>query len=128
MGVGQVLAGVVCAVRDSRDKMWYRGEVVTVVKGRMVLVKYVDFGNSELVPAHRMRRLFGDFMELPALATRVSLGVQVEEQILDMLRENISLVDITLKIVQEGSKDTVPVVELKVEGNSVTNWLRSLME
>ena len=124
-GLGRCWPGVVCAVRDTRDKMWYRGEVVSMMKGRMVLVKYVDFGNCEVVPAHRMRRLFTDFMELPALATSVSLGVPMNEDMLEVLREEISLVDLTLRIVRE---DTVPVVELQVEGKSVTKWLMALME
>jgi len=124
-GLGRCWPGVVCAVRDTRDKLWYRGEVVSMMKGRMVLVKYVDFGNCEVVPAHRMRRLFKDFMELPALATRVSLGVPIEANKMDLLRAEISLVDLTLRIVKE---DIVPVVELQVEGMSVTKWLMALME
>jgi len=127
-GLGRCWPGVVCAVRDSRDKMWYRGEVVTIIKGRMVLVKYVDFGNSELVPAHRLRRLFMDFMELPVMATRVCLGVKVEgEEVLGMLREDISLVDLTMKVVEEGCGDVLPTVELEVEGVSVNKWLKEFL-
>eukprot|EP00092_Neocalanus_flemingeri_P022823 GFUD01024747.1.p1 GENE.GFUD01024747.1~~GFUD01024747.1.p1 ORF type:complete len:410 (+),score=149.13 GFUD01024747.1:441-1670(+) len=127
-GLGRCWPGMVCAVRDSRDKMWYRGQVVKVVKGRMVRVKYVDFGNTELVPAHRMRRLFQDFMELPALAIRVFMRVKVEGvEVMAMLKEGIDLVDLDMKIVEEGCEDILPRVELKVEGNSVNKWLKQFV-
>lgn len=126
-GLGRCWPGMVCAVRDSRDKLWYRGEVVTTIRGRMVLVKYVDFGNSEQVPAHRMRRLFTDFLEMPALAMRVCLGARVEEEeTMVMLKEGISLVDLNMKIVEEGSDKILPTVDLDVEGVSVCDWLRKM--
>jgi len=126
-GLGRCWPGMVCAVRDSRDKLWYRGEVVSIIKGRLILVKYVDFGNCEQVPAHRMRRLFSDFLELPALATRVCLSVKVEaEDTMTMLREEIGLADILMKILEEGSEKVLPTVDLEVEGVSVSEWLRQV--
>ena len=126
-GLGRCWPGMVCAVRDSRDKMWYRGEVVSVIKGRLFLVKYVDFGNCEQVPAHKMRRLFSDFLELPALATRVCLPVKVEEEdTMTMLREEIGLADLDMKILEEGSEKVLPTVDLEVEGVSVSEWLRQV--
>eukprot|EP00092_Neocalanus_flemingeri_P093787 GFUD01119225.1.p1 GENE.GFUD01119225.1~~GFUD01119225.1.p1 ORF type:complete len:254 (-),score=87.81 GFUD01119225.1:109-792(-) len=127
-GLGRCWPGMVCAVRDSRDKMWYRGEVGSIVKGRMVRVKYVDFGNTELVPDHKLRRLFKDFMVLPAMATRVSMEVKVEgAEVMAMLKEGIDLVDLNMKIVKEGSEELLPMVELKVEGNSVNNRLKQFV-
>jgi len=126
-GLGRCWPGMVCAVRDSRDKMWYRGEVVSIIKGRLILVKYVDFGNCEQVPAHRMRRLFSDFLELPALATRVCLPVKVEvEDTMTMLKEEIGLADLLMKVLEEGSEKVLPTVDLEVEGVSVSEWLRQL--
>eukprot|EP00092_Neocalanus_flemingeri_P021920 GFUD01023777.1.p1 GENE.GFUD01023777.1~~GFUD01023777.1.p1 ORF type:complete len:422 (-),score=148.64 GFUD01023777.1:164-1429(-) len=127
-GLGRCWPGMVCAVRDSRDKMWYRGQVVKIGKGRMVRVKYVDFGNTELVPDHKLRRLFKDFMVLPAMATRVSMEVKVEgAEVMAMLKEGIDLVDLNMKIVKEGSEELLPMVELKVEGNSVNNRLKQFV-
>ena len=126
-GLGRCWPGMVCAVRDSRDKLWYRGEVITTIRGRMILVKYVDFGNTEQVPAHRMRRLFTDFLELPAMAMRVCMGVRVEgEETMCLLKESVNLVELSMKIVQAGSEKILPTVDLEVEGNSVSEWLRQV--
>jgi len=126
-GLGRCWPGMVCAVRDSRDKMWYRGEVVSFIKGRLIMVKYVDFGNCEPVPAHKLRRLFSDFLELPALATRVCLPVKVEsEATMTMLKEEIGLADLGMKILEEGSEKVLPTVDLDVEGTSVSEWLRQV--
>ena len=126
-GLGRCWSGMVCAVRDSRDKLWYRGEVITTIRGRMILVKYVDFGNTEQVPAHRMRRLFTDFLELPAMAMRVCMGVRVEgEETMGLLKESVSLVELSMTIVQAGSEKILPTVDLEVEGNSVSEWLRQV--
>ena len=126
-GLGRCWPGMVCAVRDTRDKMWYRGEVVSIIKGRLILVKYVDFGNCEPVPAHRMRRLFSDFLELPAFATRVCLPVKVEsEATMTMLKEEIGLADLSMKILEEGNEKVLPTVDLEVEGASVSEWLRQV--
>ena len=49
------------------------------------------------------------------MATRVCLGVKVEgDEVLGMLREDISLVELTMKIVEGGSGDGLPTVELEV--------------
>jgi len=126
-GLGRCWPGMICAVRDSRDKMWYRGEVVNTIKGRLVLVKYVDFGNSEPVPAHRMRRLFTDFLDLPALATRVCLPVRVEdESILGVFKEGVGLADLQMNIIEEGSDKILPTVDLKLEGDSVIECLKQM--
>jgi len=123
-GLGRCWPGMVCAVRDTRDKRWYRGEVVGVFRGRMVRVKYVDFGNIELVPAHRMRRLFQDFLELPALATTVSLGAMVEGPgTLNLLTDVLFLQDLKMKVLVEGGNDYLPIVDFKVERVSIVKWL-----
>ena len=49
------------------------------------------------------------------MATRVCLGVKVEgDEVLGVLREDISLVELTMKIVEGGSGDGLPTVELEV--------------
>jgi hypothetical protein len=53
-------------------------QVEKVVRGRIVLVTYVDFGNTEVVSLHRLRRLFPEFLAAPLASQAVQL--KVEEQ------------------------------------------------
>lgn len=70
-GLGTARPGVVCAAWDSRDELWYRARVERVVRARIVLVTYVDFGNRSVVSQHRLLRLFPQFMRLPEVAQAV---------------------------------------------------------
>ena len=48
-----------------------------MIKKTIFILRYVDYGNEELVPEHRLRRLLDDFHDLPAMATSVYLAVKV---------------------------------------------------
>jgi len=121
--------GMVCAVKDPRDKMWYRGKIVGAVKGRLLLVNYVDFGNSEQVSFHRLRRLFTDFMELPALAMRVCIGACVtNDDVYAKLKEELSSGDLDMRVLEKGCSEFLPTVDLALEGHSVCEWLAKFMK
>ena len=68
----------------------------------------------------------GDFFVAATKLHGVSRWVEGEE-VLGMLREYSSLVDLTMKIVEEGSGNVLPTVELKVEGLSVNKLLKELI-
>lgn len=121
--------GMVCAVKDPRDKMWYRGKVLGTVKGRLLLVNYVDFGNSEQVSFHRLRRLFTDFMELPALAMRVCIGACVPNvDVYAKLKEELSSGDLDMRVLEKGCPEYLPTVDLALEGQSVCEWLTNFIK
>ncbi|XP_067945924.1 uncharacterized protein [Watersipora subatra] len=60
------------AVAASYEGIWYRAQIIALLPGH-VKVRYVDYGNIEIVPAEQIRVLFKEFKELPAQAFRLSL-------------------------------------------------------
>jgi len=48
---------MICAVRFSVDQLFYRAEILDVVDANCIEVKYVDFGNTEVVSVQRIRKL-----------------------------------------------------------------------
>nr|XP_022292973.1 RING finger protein 17-like isoform X3 [Crassostrea virginica] len=71
--------GMMCCAQYAVDDCWYRGLVITNPDPQgLVLVLYVDFGTSEVVPLDRVRSLPPQFSSLPAQAQRLILsGIQV---------------------------------------------------
>ena len=116
--LGNPRVGVVCAVQDSKDGMWYRAQVETLVKPRIIKVKYVDFGNTVLVADHRLWRLFPEFLEVPVVAqpVRLHLPNEIGRSAVTYLKNWLCYQELELEMVGgEG--------ELRVEGLSVTQWL-----
>jgi len=52
-----VFVGMMCAVRFSADQLFYRAEILNVVDANNIEVKYVDYGNVEVVTVQRIRKL-----------------------------------------------------------------------
>ena len=128
-GVVQCWPGMVCAVKDPEDKLWYRAEVVKILKARIIMVKYVDFGNCVTVSAHRIRRLFSDFMDLPALAIRVCMRVRVPSiEIMDAFKENFLMRDVRMHVVEQGDENVLPTIDLDLDGISVSEWFKLITE
>ena len=61
------------AAQYSEDDLWYRC-LVEGVSSTGVEVKFVDYGNSEMVPYEKLRFLDSEFTKLPAQAIPCSLG------------------------------------------------------
>lgn len=57
----------------SEDQQWYRAKVLEV-SGNKYKLQYVDYGNSEYVPAERIRLLPPNFHALPAQAQYAGLA------------------------------------------------------
>ena len=118
--LGKPRVGVVCAVQDTKDGMWYRAQVETLVKPRILQVKYVDFGNTVLVADHRLRRLFPEFLEVPVVAQSVRLHLPNESarSAVSYLKNWLRYQELELEMVG-GEGD----VELRVDGWSVNQLL-----
>ena len=64
--------GQVCCAQFSTDQQWYRG-IVDVVDDNGVRVHFVDYGNGELIPPDRVKRLEQEFLDIPVQAVHCSL-------------------------------------------------------
>jgi len=56
------------------DDTWYRAKVLKVLDNNEYRVQYVDYGNSEVIPGSRIRRLASELKELPHQATEAVLA------------------------------------------------------
>lgn len=55
---------MMCAGQFSVDKQWYRAQVIGLPGGSNVEVRYVDFGNTEVIHHKYIRKLFDKFSKL----------------------------------------------------------------
>lgn len=61
---------MLCAAQYSADDRWYRAKVVGLPGERNVEVLYVDYGNTEVIPFWRLKKITKRFLVLP---TQVSI-------------------------------------------------------
>ncbi|XP_065587201.1 tudor domain-containing protein 15 [Cyrtonyx montezumae] len=59
--------GSLCCARYGKDGCYYRG-IVTKVLDTNVMVYFLDFGNTDMVPSYDVKTLLPEFSDLPALA------------------------------------------------------------
>ncbi|MEQ2234971.1 hypothetical protein ILYODFUR_036878, partial [Ilyodon furcidens] len=58
--------GQACVARFE-DELWYRAQVIGHPGGRKVEVRYVDFGNKQIVSVSDLRKIKDEFFALPAM-------------------------------------------------------------
>ena len=69
--------GDMCCGQYTADDVWYRAEVQEVCNDGNISVHFVDYGNDELLPSTRVKKLLEQFQVLPAQAVNCSLfGVE----------------------------------------------------
>ena len=56
-----LFVGMMCAVRFSADQLFYRAEILNIVDSNHIEVKYVDYGNIEVVSVQRIRKLLDTY-------------------------------------------------------------------
>ena len=66
------VGSLVCA-KFSADGAWYRSEVMEI-SGNSCRVKFIDYGNTDVVSLSEMAECPPDFVSLPVLSCRCSLG------------------------------------------------------
>ncbi|XP_075224370.1 protein tudor-like isoform X2 [Lycorma delicatula] len=71
---------MLCSARSIADEQWYRAKIIRIEPE--ITVKYLDYGNSEIVTVDRLRKLEKSFFKPSALALEVKLPVnwQVSEE------------------------------------------------
>lgn len=57
---------MVCVAQYSADNLWYRAEVIRLPGRRQVEIKYVDFGNTEMISHYKLKKILDMFLVLPA--------------------------------------------------------------
>ena len=66
--------GMLCCGQFTEDDKWYRGKITGIKKGGLVEVHFVDYGNYELLPLSRVKKLQADFLSLPPQAVKCALA------------------------------------------------------
>ena len=66
--------GMLCCGQFTEDNKWYRGKITGIKKGGLVEVHFVDYGNYELLPLSRVKKLQVDFLSLPPQAVKCALA------------------------------------------------------
>ena len=97
---------------------------ILLTKCYSIIRRYVDFGNEELVPEHRLRRLLNDFLELPALATSVYIPARVTSSsqcdvIEAELRSNLLYQEFRMKVREVSSHGRLSVDLITSESPSI---------
>jgi len=72
--LGELAVGDVCCAPYSADEAWYRA-VVEDVSDDTVSVRFIDYGNTDVVSQAEIRRLRDRFVSLPACAYHCRLAV-----------------------------------------------------
>lgn len=70
---GDIPVGASILARYPADGVLYRATVVSVQPFSKFIVRYIDFGNKQLVDARDIWQLDGSLMELPKMAVHCSL-------------------------------------------------------
>ncbi|XP_048577826.1 RING finger protein 17 isoform X3 [Nematostella vectensis] len=68
--------GMLCCGQYTEDDMWYRAQVISVESGNPLSahVRYIDYGNDEVLPPARLRGFPSELLDLPIQATRCRLA------------------------------------------------------
>jgi len=107
--------GVAAVIKDKEDKMWYRVQVEKLVRGRIFLVTYVDFGNKEFVSSHRLRRIKPQFLDLPCVAQPIDIkGWDGSGLPYTILRDTLGYSELQIKVSSIEGK-----VKIKLDGENL---------
>ena len=95
--------GSCCLAKYSQDEQWYRAEIMENTK-ESVKVRFVDYGNTDIVLFENTRALSEEFTSLPAASMRCHLH-DVHEKDIDVpeavrwLKENVVEQEVSVEIV-----------------------------
>ncbi|XP_074963961.1 tudor domain-containing protein 1 [Phalacrocorax aristotelis] len=114
-------AGNVCCAQFTEDSLWYRAAVIEYVSEDSVLVGYIDYGNSEVLPLTRLCPMIPRLMDLPAQAIRCTLaGVKPPlgawtSKAISFMKQLVKDKVFTVKVVdKEGYRSVVDLVDASV--------------
>ena len=79
---------MLCCAQFTEDNKWYRGKITGVKKGGLVEVHFVDYGNYEMLPLSRVRKLQAEFLKLPPQAVKCALA-KISPSNKDLLSDDV---------------------------------------
>ena len=92
--IDNIRVGLLCCAQYTDDS-WYRARIINCIENadtQTAEVVYVDFGNKDLVPKKRLRKLHKKYTDVPMMSVKCSLdGVEPnkvvkKQQISDFIR------------------------------------------
>ena len=119
--------GMVCIAKFSGDDKFYRASVIKLIKNRKVRVKFVDYGNSEVVEAVDLRKIMDKYLVLPIMAVEVALdinqvGITWSEEATQFVREKVTNRIMRMIVTQKRKKDRCKVMMYERKQNDSVNY------
>ena len=120
--VSPFMMGSICCAKFTEDDAWYRA-AITSLTGDQITVRFVDYGNTDVISRSRIVGLSEQYLKVPALAYHCKLhgyGSWTEEAV-ETLNRVVKDQPLTVKVI---SSADVFTVELHLDdGSSVIGHL-----
>jgi hypothetical protein len=116
-----------CAAKSGSDNQWYRGKILSVnINESTCTVLFIDYWNSEMIPAAHVKELDASFFTPHAQAVCTALAVEFDqkEPITSKLFEIIA--DKEFNVVFGLKKENVWLVDLFLDCESISKKLLDL--
>ena len=107
--------GHTCCAMFTEDDGWYRA-VVTKVSGKNLVVRYLDYGNSEELPITRVKRLLPCFAETNAQSFQASL-VGATSVSPESVKAAVDGKELTVRVTDRNSNGVYMVELYEMNGN-----------
>ena len=109
MEKSRVEEGVICAGRFSQDDSWYRAVIEKVISSDQVLLRYIDYGNQEVVPVEKLAELPRELLSCRAqlihcscVPSRTATTQKMDEAFRVSVSEGMQLVVAIVKEISRG--------------------------
>ncbi|XP_050402777.1 tudor domain-containing 6 [Patella vulgata] len=74
MAMKSFAVGQACVAKFDEDENWYRAKITGLTADNLVEVFFVDYGNTEIVAATKVKSIAPDLLDLPAQALTCALA------------------------------------------------------
>ena len=109
MEKSRVEEGVICAGCFSQDDSWYRAVIEKVISSDQVLLRYIDYGNQDVVPVERLAELPSQLLSCRAqlihcscVPSEVGSTKKMDEAFKEIVSEGMQVVVAVVKEISRG--------------------------
>ena len=109
MEKSRVEEGVICAGCFSQDDSWYRAVIDKVISSDQVLLRYIDYGNQDVVPVERLAELPSQLLSCRAqlihcscVPSEVGTTEKMDEAFKEIVSEGMQVVVAVVKEISRG--------------------------